>query len=447
MLYLLLALTIVLLPNALHVSINTGIPGLNFSNLLFIALVVVLLFSTRSASPRQQPPAKLGAPLLLFFAILGLGYFMAGPSDVMTPLEDVTRLKNAIFYPLLYFVFRHCKQDLARTRQLITLVVIVAVVAAVEAVMQGMSYGIGEYVETQRATGPFGDANMANRAGVFYAMFLPLLAAIAVFDRRKMVRVASVVGCVLLAGAILLTYSRQSYLIALLGLLILLMHRSIAATLLASVLLVATVSYLPASVVQRVEETRRVDATGAATVDNSTASRLEIWEGAFKMWKENPGGVGLGRFTTHIGDYAPEYHGRDAHNAYVLIWAELGLIGVLVVFWLLWRMWSISRFVRRASPPGDSEGHAIALGFKITVFSMALSNVYGSPFYEGLIMASFWILCGLVERYGVLKAATATAQAPAPAHGMWPMARVVDRFPLAARTMPGLGGPSRLPQN
>jgi O-antigen ligase len=445
-LYLLLALTIILLPNALHVSFNTGIPGLNFSNLLFLILLVVLVFSTRSASPRQQPPSKLAAPLITFFVILGIGYFMAGPSDLSTPMDDLTRLKNAIFYPLLYFVFRHCKQDLTRTRQLIMLVLIVAPVAAMEAVSQGLEYGIGTYVETQRATGPFGDANMANRAGVFFAMFLPMLAAIAVFDHRKLVRIASVVGCVLLAGAILFTYSRQSYLIALLGLLILLMHRSVAAALLASVLLVATVSYLPASVVQRVEQTRKVDATGAATVDNSTASRLEIWEGAFKMWKENPGGVGLGRFPTHIGDYST-YDGVDAHNAYVLIWAELGLIGFFVIVWLLWRMWSISKQVRRASPPGDSEGYAIALGFKITVFSMALSNVYGSPFYEGLIMASFWILCGLVERYGVLKAAAATVQAPVPANAMWPMARVVDRFPLAARTMPGLGGPARLPQN
>lgn len=447
MLYLLLALAIILLPNALHVSFGTGIPGLNFSNLLFLVLLVALVFSTRNASPRHQPPSRLAAPLIAFFVILGIGYFMAGPSDLSTPMDDITRLKNAIFYPLLYFVFRHCKQDLARTRQLIMLVLVVAAVAAVEAVSQGLSFGIGEYVETQRATGPFGDANMANRAGVFFAMFLPMLAAIAVFDHRKPVRVAAVVGCVLLAGAILFTYSRQSYLIALLGLLILLMHRSVAAALLASVLLVATVSYLPASVVQRVEETRRVDVTGAATVDNSTASRLEIWEGAYRMWKENPGGVGLGRFPSRIGDYAPEYDGRDAHNAYVLIWAELGLIGVLVVFWLLWRAWSISRLVRRTSSPGDSEGYAIALGFKITVFSMALSNVYGSPFYEGLIMASFWILCGLVERYGVLKAAAATAQAPVPANAMWPMARVADRFPLAARTMPGLGGPARLPQN
>lgn len=438
MLYLLLALAIVLLPNALHVSFGTGIPGLNFSNLLFLVLLGVLVFSRGNAGQAGRQPSQLGPPLIVFFLMLGLGYLMAGPSELSDHMADVTRLKNAIFYPLLYFVFRHCRQNLARTRQLILLVLIVAPVAAAEAVYQGFQFGIGEYVESQRATGPFGEANMANRAGVFFAMFLPMVAAIAVFDRRKAVRVAAVVGCVLLAGAILFTYSRQSYLIALLGLLILLMHRSVAAALLASVLLVATVSYLPTSVIQRVEQTRRTDVTGAPTVDNSTASRFEIWDGAFEMWRENPGGVGLGRFPSEIGNYST-YEGVDAHNAFVLVWAELGVLGLLAMLWLFWRMWTIARMVRRSAAPGDSEGYAFSLGFRITVFSVALSNVYGSPFFEGLIMASFWILCGLVERYAVLKSEAAVARAPQPAGPLWSMARIADRFPLAARAMPGIG--------
>lgn len=444
MLYLLLALAIVLLPNALHVSFDTGIPGINFSNLLFLVLLVVLLFSSGNAEASRRP-ARLAAPLVALFVMLTVGYLMAGPSELSDPLTDATRLKNAIFYPLLYFVFRHCRQDLSRTRQLIMLVLLVAPFTALEAIYQGFQFGLGEYVEEQRATGPFGDANMANRAGVFYAMFLPMLAALAVFDQRKFVRVAAVVGCVLLAAAILFTYSRQSYLIALLGLLILLMHRSVAAALLASVLLVATVSYLPTSVIQRVEQTRRTDVTGGPTVDGSTASRLELWEGAMAMWREHPGGVGLGRFPSYIGQYS-EHEGRDAHNGFILVWAELGLLGLAAMLWLFWRIWGLSKLLRRATPPGDSETYALALGFRITVFSVALSNVYGSPFFEGLIMASFWILCGLVERYAVLKRETSVAQAPQPTGPLWSMARIADRFPLAARVMPGLG-PARPTQS
>ncbi|CAA9309336.1 MAG: hypothetical protein AVDCRST_MAG71-585 [uncultured Lysobacter sp.] len=338
---------------------------------------------------------------------------------------------------MLYFVYRRCRQDLNRTRQLILLVLLVAPLTAIEAIYQGVSFGLGEYVETQRATGPFGDTNMANRAGVFYAMFLPMVAAIAVFDKRKFVRIAAVVGCVLLATAILFTYSRQSYLIALVGLLILLMHRSVIAAVFAGLLLVLTVSFFPQSVVDRVTQTQKVDATGQATVDSSTLSRFEIWDGARQMWQDHPAGVGLGRFPTYIGKYTSR-DGVDAHNAFVLMWAELGPLGALLMLWIFWRMWTVGRALRRVAAPDDSETIALALGFKITVIAAALSNMYGSPFFEGLVMGSFWLLCGLVERYTELKALEAHGRVAATEAPMSPMMRIADRFPLAARAVPGL---------
>jgi hypothetical protein len=93
--------------------------------------------------------------------------------------------------------------------------------------------------------------------------------------------------------------------------------------------------------------------------------------------------------------------------------------------------------VRHVAASTISTGtHALAIGFTLTVISTALSNLYGSPFFEELVMANFWILCGLVERYAVLitPAVPATQRAPARA----PMGA---RFPLAVRAMPGLARP------
>lgn len=435
MLRLLLAIAIVLLPNALQVPVNTGIPGINFSNLLLLLLLASLAIAPKEPMPSLNRTAYLTPPLLALFFMLVVGFVIAqvkAPGDVMS---DITRLKNAIFYPLFYLVYRRCRMDLRETRQLIMLVLLVAVAAAIQAIVQGLQYGVGEFVDSQRASGPFGDITMANRAGAFYAMFLPMLAAIAVVFERKSVRVAALIGCFLLAAAILFTYSRQSYLIGLLGLLLLLMHRSVFAALLACVLLVSSVSLFPESVVQRVQETRQSSPAGASGVDPSTASRQEIWLGAMRMWQEHPEGVGLGRFTSRIGDYSA-HPGRDAHNSFVLILAEIGPLALAAMLWLLWRIWRLAFLIRRSAPETDQEMQALALGFRITVISMALSNVFGSPFFEGLIMASFWILCGLLERYAILKAHAAAGPVeaeslPVPAPGL------ADRFPLVARTMPG----------
>ena len=437
MLRLLLAIAIILLPNSLHVSVNTGIPGLNVSNLLLLLLFGAL--AMRQGDPLDPIPRHgyLAAPLVCFFLAVTLGFLIAVMTDPSgDTLGDVTRLKNVIFYPLFYFVYRRCGQDLRGTRQLIILVLVVALVAGVEAISQGMQFGIGKFVDTQRATGPFGDATMANRAGAFFAMFLPMFAAVAVLVERKAIRVAAVAGCVLLATAILFTYSRQSYLIALLGLLILLMRRSVPAAFLAGLLFVGSISLFPDSVIERVQETRQVDAMGVAEVDHSTASRLDIWGGAIRMWRAHPAGVGLGRFTTHIGEYS-SYPGRDAHNAFVLMLAECGPLGLAAMLWLFWRLWRLARLLRQSATHNDREMRALSLGFTVAVISMVLSNIYGSAFFEGLIMASFWVLCGLLERYAGLKLQAARVHAAVPIALRAPPVRLADRFPMAARALPG----------
>src|SRR3546814_4409137 len=73
---------------------------------------------------------------------------------------------------------------------------------------------------------------------------------------------------------------------------------------------------------------------------------------------------------------------------------------LLLVFWRLWLL--ANNFRARAAKSGNPESVALSLGFSVTVVSMALGNVYGSPFLEGSVMANFWILCGLIERYSAL---------------------------------------------
>lgn len=434
MLRLLLACAIILLPNAMYVAIGAGIPGLNFSNLLFLVLLGALAVSPKDSMPAVRGTGYLTPPLLLLFSALSFAFLITQIEGSTDPLADATRLKNAIFYPLFYFVYRRSRMNLRGTRQLILLVLIVAVGAGLQAIAQGMQYGFGHFVETQRAAGPFGDITMANRAGAFYAMFLPMLAAIAVVFQRKAIRVTALVGCVLLATAILFTYSRQAYLIALVGMLVLLMHRSVLAAILAGALLLGSVTLFPQSVVERVQSTQQVTAAGTTAVDPSTERRMEIWDGALAMWSDHPAGVGLGRFSSTIGEYS-RHSGRDAHNTFILVLAEAGPLALAAMLWLLWRLWRLALRIGRAAPINDVETRALALGFKVAVLSMALSNVFGSAFFHGLIMANFWVLCGLLERYAALK--TQAAESELVQEYPTPQLLIADRFPLAARAMPG----------
>ncbi|CAN7159298.1 O-antigen ligase family protein [Pseudoxanthomonas sp. LjRoot168] len=440
---LLLAVPLLFMPNMLHLSVDTGIPGLNLANIIFIVVLGALLMGGRRYQP-LDPRGYLTPALLLLFAALTIAFLIAQATMPRNFMEDFTYLKNLIFYPLLYFVYRRCGQDAKGTRQLIIFVMIVAAVAGVEAIREGLDYGFGNYNESRRASGPFGtDYSTANRAGVFYAMFLPMFIAMALFFRKqKFWRMAAIAGCAIMVVAIMATYSRQSYLIALVAFALLLVRRNVVLAVAISLLMVPAIGFLPESVTQRVAETEQQDSVGEEQLDVSTASRFEIWGGATQMWTEHPVGVGLNRFKQHIGTYVPRYAGYDAHSIYFLMLAECGPLGLFALLFLLARvLWMGVRFTRSV-PASDAEGKALSLGFILLAVCTALGNVYGSPFFEGAVMANFWALCGLMEHYFALKrrapaTGSVAAAGPAPANEPAPAMRGIgDRFPLAARMAP-----------
>lgn len=436
----LLALMIVYLPNALHFPVETGLPGLNPSNLLLVLILVALFLSGRDRAWPHPERGLLSNALVLWFVALVIGFGVAQltmPGDFM---DDFTYLKNAVFYPLLYFVYRRCRADLLGTRWLIILVLAVAAVAGLEAIREGLDYGLAAYSETRRAAGPFGvDYRSANRAGVFYAMFLPMFVALALFGKgQRLWRIAAIAAALILAFAVMVTFSRQSYFIAIAASSVLLLRRNLVVAVFGALVMVASLSLLPDSVAQRVEDTEQSNAEGVEELDTSTASRFEIWSGAALMVSEHPIGVGMNRFKRHIGSYS-RYQGYDAHNFYVLTIAEIGPLGLMALLWLMWRLWRLATRLRAdAARIGNAEATALALGFSLTVVSMALGNVYGSPFLEGAVMANFWILCGLLERYAALQSKHGDLRYAVP--GVTTQTRIGARFPLAARALPARYG-------
>jgi O-Antigen ligase len=418
--------------NQVHFPWETGIPALAPVNLI---MLLTLLAMRNQPDPLPASPPFLKKALFFFFAMLTLAFLWAQVRDAREFFTDLTYLKNAIFFPLFYFVYLRCKMDQKTTRQLIIWIMIIAAVAGLEAIREGFAYGLGKYHPAHRASGPFGiDWHNANRAGVFYAMFMPMFVSLALFLKgQKLWRIGAIGGVVLLAGGALFTYSRQAYFIALLAVAVLLVRRNIIIAVILSVGLVSLAGYLPDSVTQRVEETKQKKKNGAEEADESTASRWEIWAGGMEMLKNNPLGVGACRFKYEIGKYC-NHKGMDAHNFYVLTLAEDGPQGEIALLFLFYTLFGLAKFVRKNRPANDPEAEALTVGFTVCTLCTALGGIYGSPTLEGAVMAPYWALCGLLERYIHF-----TMQAPQQ-EGAKPEApreaTMSERFPLSAH----LGG-------
>jgi O-antigen ligase len=315
---------------------------------------------------------------------------------------------------------------------------IIAAVAGLEGLREGLDYGFGKFRADRRASGPFGtDWHNANRAGVFYAMFMPMFIAFALFLRKRVLwRLAAIGGIILLAGGAIATYSRQAYGMIILAFALLLVRKNIIVAALVAALAGSLIPYLPEAATQRVEETQQ-DNKAHGDVDTSTASRWEIWAAGMNMFKEHPLGVGFHKFSYEIGNYTAEYKGFDAHNFYVLTLCENGPQTLLAFILVLFTLFKIASFVRKNLPPDDPEAFALGWGFTIATLCVALGGLYGSPIFEGPVMGPYWALAGLLERYTHLKMKTAEV----PATEAVPAGpSLVDRFPLAAYILPGKRG-------
>jgi O-antigen ligase len=144
------------------------------------------------------------------------------------------------------------------------------------------------------------------------------------------------------------------------------------------------------------------------------------------MWQANPMGVGLNRWKDNIGTFST-YKRIDAHNFYVLTLGECGPLGLLALLYLIYRLFRLTAFVRKNRPADDPEAFALSLGFTVCTFNMAMGGIYGSPTLEAAVMVPYWALCGLLERYVILRQQATVIVEVLPAGDA-----LRDRFPLAA---------------
>jgi len=123
--------------------------------------------------------------------------------------------------------------------------------------------------------------------------------------------------------------------------------------------------------------------------DFSAQSRIDIWVASLSMLAHHPEGVGPGNFQARIGDYTSEHPKRDAHNAYVLCWGELGVPGIALFMLIL--LSAFKSLAATRSPPESSLAssagglHLVSYAFIVGLTVFLGSCLTGSRLYaEGL---------------------------------------------------------------
>jgi len=126
--------------------------------------------------------------------------------------------------------------------------------------------------------------------------------------------------------------------------------------------------------------------------DASVETRISIWTGALDMIFKNPVfGTGIGTFVWGFSRYRPaglEARARYAHNDYLHMAAELGILAPVVMIWLLILVLRIG--LKRMS------AHAVMLGCGIGILSLAMHGLFDFNFHIPANMVLFVVACAVL---------------------------------------------------
>jgi putative inorganic carbon (hco3(-)) transporter len=274
-------------------------------------------------------------------------------------------------------------------------------------VVAGFS-GSLSYVETDeggeaytRFAGIFGHPNAL---GGFLALAIPPMVALAASETVWWKRLS---GYLLIIGAmvgLVLTYSRGAWLGTGVGLLILLPVLKRGFWLILGAVLLGPV--LVGMVTSSDAVLARLESIAAAGSDPALMERLEIWGMAFRLVAEHPLlGVGLGNFQAAYGRLMvpdlplltyPLELPEHAHNLFLNLAVEVGLVGVSAFAWLLAVAFLRVRQIKRFA---DWRVGVWSMGLAAGLVAISVQALVDVVVYQGFVAILFFTYLGVMDAF------------------------------------------------
>jgi probable O-glycosylation ligase (exosortase A-associated) len=137
--------------------------------------------------------------------------------------------------------------------------------------------------------------------------------------------------------------------------------------------------------------------------DGSATSRLHIWSGAYRMWKDHPFGVGGRGFAELSTDYIPEIEDdKTQHNTFVAVLTDWGFIGLTLYLGFLAHIFFLSIKTKRQAKRIPAlkifslEMTAVQLG----LLGICVAGIFHSRQYAESVtwLSSFVIMINNIQR-------------------------------------------------
>jgi len=376
----------------------TGIPGVNGPNLLIVVMMLSWIVPRIMQGQRMASRTRLSGPVAAYLALLvfslGRGWlFPPGPGyDGFQMMKSVWQIVLGF---VVYFAVANVVVDRKQISGLLVTFAVGSSIGALIAVRQFLGAGFDA-----RIGGAIGDIN---DLGAYFAVTASALFGLFLTSRaftgfRKWVIGASA----LLAGfGVLIPKSRGGYVGVAAGIGAVTYLIDKRAVIVFAVVLALSPVWAPDFVQDRVAETT-VDSLEAGLVgdatdrlDPSAGVRLDIWRIVARRSMESPI-IGHGYASVPYLTAGELSRPFSAHSLYFETLGETGLLGIVVLFWLLSACLRSGRELLRVASTRTSRGLAVA--FLGATVALIVANVFGERFTHVSIAGTYFFLAGLVDK-------------------------------------------------
>lgn len=335
------------------------VPGMGFYTLLFFAAVCL-------AVPLSSHPS-LSARFLMYHASAGLCVLMT--ISAVRHVEDLKRLvagaAASVAVSSLYAVYQR---------------------------IQGVEVNDAYVDLTVNPDMPGRVDSFFDNPNSFAALLIlliPLIVALMLSSKRLVSRALAGGAVVLGVVALVMTYSRACWVgFACAAVVFVFLWRPKLIPLFA-VVCVACIPFLPSSVWNRILSIGNLS-------DSSTSSRFSLYEAALNVIKTSPFlGAGLGtaapqKFIADNGLYFGVSRYVHAHNIYLEVWVETGLLGFMSFFAAM--MWNIKNAARQVRHCADSAARTITAAAASALCGIMVAGLADYPWHYPRVMTVFWFV-------------------------------------------------------
>jgi O-antigen ligase/tetratricopeptide (TPR) repeat protein len=425
-----------------------------WDNAIFVVILMMTIFIPIIFCPYCNPvfsPVKnlvfqclvLIGSILLALRMIRIGYFywtktllnravflylLLGLSSVMWSINIYNSLLALPFFlagPILYFLIINTEFNQDKIDKLLLVIIITGIGMGIYGIFQysgiDFSFWSGNIARNQ-VMGFFGNVN-------YFAeyLILPLSLTIGLILAKNKIynRLLLFFALVTMGGALFLTFTRSSYLAIVITVPVILFlyckssankqkkifYKKIILYFVLFAITAFAIIYIPHPL-NREDSTlgklRSRVTIESLTSGSSVLRRVATWKFTWMMIDDYPLlGSGLGTYDYHTLKYQAEFfakgNNRDiyphgfavqAHNEYLQIWSELGIIGLLLFLWIIFNYYrNILIHFRRM---GEKE-KAITIGLSGGVTAALIDSLFGFPLQLAASIALFWIFLGFTS--------------------------------------------------